>query len=70
MDPQMSSSIGAGYETEPTGNINANIYQIAKLNNLLPPGYRIELYENLGKSKGLELKSGKRRQIVWSALTY
>jgi hypothetical protein len=53
-----------GYNTQGIGSINATIYQIAKLNDLLPPGYRIELYENLGKIKGMELKSGKRQKIV------
>jgi len=64
MDLQLGSNMATGYNTQGIGTINATIYQVAKLNNMLPPGYRIELYENLGKIKGMELKSGKRQKIV------
>jgi len=64
MDLQIGSNMATGHNTQGIGTINATIYQVAKLNNMLPPGYRIELYENLGKIKGMELKSGKRQKIV------
>lgn len=64
MDSQLGSSMGGGYEAEGVGRINGTVYQIAKLNNLLPPGFRIELCENLEKIKGLEVKPGKRMKTV------
>eukprot|EP01022_Parablepharisma_sp_SALTPOND_P034414 TRINITY_DN916_c0_g1_i1.p2 TRINITY_DN916_c0_g1~~TRINITY_DN916_c0_g1_i1.p2 ORF type:complete len:530 (-),score=67.04 TRINITY_DN916_c0_g1_i1:10370-11959(-) len=56
-------------ETMPTGQelkgeLNANVFQIAKLNNMLPRGYRLELYDTVRKNEPSEFKSGKRKKVV------
>ena len=48
----------------PMGELNANVFQIAKLNNMLPRGYRLELYETVRKNEPSEFKSGKRNKVV------
>ena len=44
--------------------ITATIPQIAILNNLLPRGFRFELYESVQKLDPSFIKTGKRKQVV------
>ena len=48
---------------EDKAELNAEIFQIALLNNLLPMGYRLEPYENAKKNE--EFKTGKRKTAVF-----
>ncbi len=51
-------------EGGPSGEISTTVPEIAMLNNMLPRGYRFELYENVRKSSPFEARSGKRKKPV------
>ncbi len=64
----MASEVTPSTTMPPVGGIkaelNANVFQIAKLNNMLPRGYRFELFETMRKNEPSQFKSGKRKKVV------
>ena len=64
MEPQTISGMNLSGIQHPVGEIIGNVYQIAILNNMLPPGYRLELPENINKVKLSQFKIGKRKTAV------
>lgn len=64
MEPQTISGMDLSGIQHPIGEIIGNVYQIAILNNMLPPGYRLELPENINRVKLPQLKTGKRKTAV------
>lgn len=65
----VQASSGASPYEDVKGELIANVYQIAILNNLLPRGFRFESYENVRKSDIREPATGKRQKTVALIIT-
>ncbi len=46
------------------GELCANVYQIAILNNKLPRGYKFDLYENVRKTDSFDRKPSRPKKNV------